>query len=186
MSDYRRLRVPGGCYFFTVALLDRRAAALEQEAVRTALRQAITETRRAWPFTIDAWVLLPDHLHCIWTLPDGDAGYGRRWSRIKRLTSQVLDSPQWQPSSPSRIKRRESGLWQRRFWEHVIRDEQDFARHFDSVHWNPVKHGLVRRAADWPWSSFHRWVQAGVYPTNWGLSDDMEHEAAHGEPCWHP
>lgn len=184
MSDYRRLRIPGGSYFFTLALYDRRSAVLTDAPVRAALRTAVVQARGTRPWTIDAWVLLPDHLHCLWTLPPGDTDYSARWSTIKRLTSQAVEPPQTRPASASRLKRRESTLWQRRFWEHGIRDEEDFARHLDYVHWNPVKHGLVPRAADWPWSSLHRWIRLGVYPPDWGLAEDQEAASDHGEPTW--
>jgi putative transposase len=123
------------------------------------------------PFSIDAMVLLPDHLHCIWTLPEGDADYAMRWNRIKRGVSQRTRERVAATLSASRLKRGELGLWQRRFWEHQIRDERDFARHVEYIHWNPVKHGYVTRAADWPYSSFHRYVTQGVYPRNWGGGD---------------
>jgi putative transposase len=184
MSNYRRLRISGGSYFFTLSLYDRRSAVLTDAPVLAALRAAIVQTRGTRPWTIDAWVLLPDHLHCIWTLPPGDTDYSARWSAIKRLTSQAVRLPQAQPASASRLRRRESNLWQRRFWEHCIRDEEDFARHLDYVHWNPVKHGLVARAADWPWSSLHRWIGLGVYPADWGLAEDQEAGSDHGEPRW--
>ncbi|MFZ0790327.1 MAG: transposase [Chromatiaceae bacterium] len=184
MSDYRRPRIPGGCYFFTLALYDRQSAVLTDPPVRAALRAAIVKTRLTRPWSIDAWVLLPDHLHCIWTLPAGDVDYSARWSVIKRLTSQAVHPPQARTASASRLKRRESNLWQRRFWEHCIRDEDDFARHLDYVHWNPVKHGLVSRAVDWPWSSLNRWIGLGVYPSDWGLAEGQEAGSDHGEPAW--
>lgn len=138
--------------------------------VRDALREAIRQTRLTAPFDIDAWVLLPDHLHCIWTLPQGDANFSMRWSMIKRYVSrQCGDAFGVKEISSSRARRHESGLWQRRFWEHQIRDDGDFARHVDYIHWNPVKHGLAARAADWPYSTFHRFVRDGAYPSDWGL-----------------
>ena len=115
MSDYRRPRVPGGCYFFTLALYDRQSAVLTDPPVRAALRAAIVKTRLTRPWSIDAWVLLPDHLHCIWTLPAGDVDYSARWSAIKRLTSQAVLLPDARPASASRLRRLESNLWQRRF-----------------------------------------------------------------------
>ncbi len=184
MSEYRRVRIPGGCYFFTLALYDRRAAVLTDERVRAALRAATIETRRDYPFCIDAWVLMPDHLHCIWTLPECDCDYGRRWSMMKRLTSQAVDLPDLRPPSDSRLRRRESNLWQRRFWEHAIADDDDYARHFDYVHWNPVRHGLVGAARDWPWSTFHRWVGLGVYADDWGRAEIGDDACDYGEPPW--
>lgn len=176
MSDYRRARDPGACYFFTLVSHQRRPL-LTEAPLRAALRQAIERVRVGYPFAIDGWVLLPDHLHCLWRLPEGDADFGLRWSMIKRLTSQTLPRPGG-VSLSSRL-RRESGLWQRRFWEHRIRDAEDYRRHLDYLHFNPVRHGLVRRVVDWPWSSFHRLVREGVYPPDWG--GDMEVEGAFGE-----
>jgi putative transposase len=185
MSEYRRVRIPGGCYFFTLALYDRQAAVLTDDAVRAALHAAVVETRRAYPFRIDAWVLMPDHLHCIWTLPEGDSGYSMRWSMIKRLTSQAVQIERLKPASASRQRRRESNLWQRRFWEHAIRDDADYARHFDYVHWNPVKHGLAGAALDWPWSTFRRWVERDVYPAEWGRAEIADDDGDYGEPPWY-
>jgi putative transposase len=125
------------------------------------------------PFAIDAWVLLPDHLHCIWTLPADDADFGRRWGRIKLLVTRAVaadyERAEWRTAS--RIARRGSSLWQRRFWEHQIRDDADYAAHMDYVHFNPVKHSLVRAVADWPHSTFHRLVKAGVYTADWAGGD---------------
>jgi len=167
---YRRARIQGGMYFFTVVTFRRRPI-LTCDAMRQSLREAVIETRKSHPFRIDAWVLLPDHLHCIWTLPSGDNRFSARWSLIKRYVSRGSGSlftfgAESLPSS--RRSRNESGIWQRRFWEHAIRDQADFNRHVDYIHWNPVKHGLVQRPIDWPWSTFHRFVKAGVYPADWG------------------
>ena len=115
---------------------------------------------------MDAVVILPDHLHCVWRLPDGDADYSTRWSLIKATFSRSL--ARGERRSASRIKRGERGIWQRRFWEHCLRDENDYARHVDYIHWNPVKHGHVDRATDWAYSSFHRYVARGVYASDWG------------------
>lgn len=169
MPDYRRDHTPGGTWFFTIVTYRRRRL-LTHPAVRLALRGAIEKTRTSHPFTIDAWVLLPDHLHCLWTLPPGDTGFPARWSLIKRRTSQTLaDCPGLlPPPGQSRTRRRESTLWQRRFWEHRIRDEDDLKRHLDYIHWNPVRHGLVGHVGDWPWSTFHCWLKRGMYPEDWG------------------
>ena len=167
MTDYRRSRITGGTYFFTVVTQDRRPI-LTTETVRAALRQAIQQARTTLPFQIDAWVLLPDHLHCIWTLPEGDANYSARWAIIKRRVSgrcaEIVDAPQ----SDSGRMRNERAFWQRRFWEHQIRDDADMARHVDYIHWNPVKHGLAKVVKDWPYSSFHKYVSHGTYPSDWG------------------
>lgn len=165
MSDYRRAQDAGACYFFTL-VTHQRQPLLTQPRLREALRLAIVQVRQRYPFNICAWVLLPDHLHCLWQLPEEVADYGLRWSMIKRLTSQAV--PSAQGISLSRRLRRESGLWQRRFWEHRIRDEADYCRHMDYLHWNPMRHGLVERVGDWPWSSYHRLVRDGIYPADWG------------------
>jgi putative transposase len=168
MSRYRRAAATGSSYFFTVAAY-RRQPILSDEAIRNALRTAIETVRMARPFVIDAWVLLPDHLHCVWTLPDGDADFPTRWMLIKRAVSLACREnyrrADWVTSS--KLKHRESTIWQRRFWEHQIRDENDFARHVDYIHFNPVKHGHVQQAEDWPYSTFHRYVHDGVYARDW-------------------
>ena len=150
MSDYQRVRIPGGCYFFTVNLAERGNNDL---LVRhwPVLRTVIAEVRRAWPFRIDACVVLPDHLHSIWTLPADDADVAVRWMLVKTGFSRRL--PAGEPRSASRRRRGERGIWQRRFWEHAIRDERDFAAHVDYVHFNPVRHGYVPEPQQWPYST---------------------------------
>jgi putative transposase len=170
VSDYRRNRVPGGTYFFTVNLRDRDNDLLTMQivALRTAVRHAVTK----WPFHIDAWVVLPDHMHCIWTLPEGDVDYSGRWRVIKAAFSRAL--PDTERRSISQLKRSERGIWQHRFWEHTIRDDRDYAAHMDYTHFNPVKHGYVSNAADWPYSSFRRCARNGIYPESWlGTPDTM-------------
>lgn len=164
MTEYRRYRAAGGCYFFTVTLLDRRSALLVREI--EALRMAVRRVRAAKPFHIDAWVVLPEHLHCVWTLPEGDSDFSGRWKDIKTIFSKRL--PGGEARSASRVGKGERGIWQRRFWEHTIRDERDYAAHVDYVHFNPVKHGLVTDVAAWPYSTFHRDVARGIYPEAWG------------------
>lgn len=164
---YRRVRVPGASYFFTVVAWQRRQILCRPE-VRQAVRSAFREELRTRPFVMDAVVLLPDHLHCIWTLPPGDDDFPARWRRIKASVSRAVGQQLEAEPTASRRRKGERGLWQRRYWEHVIRDEADFAAHLDYIHFNPVKHGLVERAADWPWSSFHRYTAAGTYPLDWG------------------
>jgi putative transposase len=173
MPDYRRNRVPGGTYFFTVNLLDRRADLLTREIDR--LRDAVRQSHAKMPFHIDAWVVLPEHMHCIWTLPDGDADFSRRWYMVKMLFSKSL--PNTERRSASMANRGERGIWQRRFWEHTIRDDQDYQAHMDYTHFNPVKHGLARNAADWPYSSFRRCVANGVYPAEWLGKDALQIDA---------
>jgi len=170
MPDYRRNRVPGGTYFFTVNLLERRRELLTSHVEE--LRNAVRGVRRRRPFHIDAWVVLPDHLHCIWTLPPQDADFSTRWKEIKVTFARSL--PAGERLSPVRRVKGERGIWQRRFWEHTIRDDRDYARHMDYVHFNPVKHGHVACAADWPYSSFRRCVVAGIYPEDWGGGQTVE------------
>ncbi len=163
MPRYIRRRVDGGTYFFTIVLMNRGSRLLLEhvELLRTAFRHV----RARRPFDIDAIVILPDHLHCIWTLPTGDHDYSTRWRLIKHYFSRAL--PSGESRSRSRTRRGERGLWQRRFWEHTIRDENDFDRHVEYIHYNPVKHGYVDRPIDWPYSSFHRYVSRGIYPATW-------------------
>ena len=175
MPDYRRNRVAGGSYFFTVNLDDRRSDLLVAEIA--ALRCAVRETRLARPFHIDAWVVLPDHMHCLWTLPPGDADFPLRWRMIKARFSRRVAHPD--DRRASLLRRREAGVWQRRYWEHTIRDDGDYAAHVDYIHFNPVKHGFVEHPAAWPFSSFRRCVARGVYPDGWmgaevGLGDAGE------------
>ncbi|MCW5698541.1 MAG: transposase [Rhodospirillales bacterium] len=171
MPDYRRYRVPGGCYFFTVVLLRRCGNRLLTERIDL-LRHAVRHVRAARPFTIDAWVVLPDHLHAIWTLPEGDDDFPTRWRLIKTLFVRGL--PPTEKLTPVRKRKGERGIWQRRFWEHVIRDDADFAAHMDYVHFNPVKHGLVATPAEWPHSTFRACVERGLYPLSWiGGNQDL-------------
>jgi putative transposase len=163
MPNYRRNRIPGGTYFFTVNLLDRRSDLLVTHI--DALREGVRQARAKRPFHIDAWVVLPDHMHCLWTLPEGDADFSGRWKSIKTWFSRSL--PAVEPLTKSRALRGERGLWQRRFWEHTIRDERDYAAHMDYVHFNPVKHGYVQSVDAWPFSSFRRCVEEGFYPRDW-------------------
>jgi putative transposase len=239
MPNYRRAAIPGATYFFTV-VSHQRQPILCDDAFRTALRAAITTVQNKYTFNINAWVLLPDHLHCIWTLPENDHAYSMRWSMIKRLVTQAVgahgapygmsrhgiigahgapygmsrdgiigahgapyedsrlvgrvrhahhDHPvQIHPEhrvyhpyvSSSRLQRREGVIWQRRFWEHRARDQADLNRCLDYLHWNPVKHGYVTRVADWPYSTFHRFVREGIYPQDWG-GQGMVEDGAFGE-----
>ena len=163
MPDYLRHRAAGGTYFFTVNLAERRSAMLVEHI--DALRAAFVATRRARPFKLDAIVVLPEHLHCLWTLPAGDDDFPVRWAQIKAGFSRHVACDEYRRRS--RIRKRERGVWQRRYWEHLIRDEDDLHRHLDYVHFNPVKHGHVGLAADWPHSSFLRYVARGIYPMDW-------------------
>jgi putative transposase len=123
-------------------------------------------------------VILPDHLHCIWTLPPEDTDFLTRWGLKKGQFSRGIEKRE--SISRSRSTRGERGIWQRRFWEHLIRDDEDFNRHIDYIHWNPVKHGWAKHVADWPYSSFHHYVRRGLYPANWGAEIGLEIEAGEG------
>ena len=173
MSRYRRASGTGMTYFFTVVTY-RRQPILCDDAIRAALRDAIKTVRATRPFVIDAWVLLPDHLHCLWTLPEGDADFSTRWMKIKRAVSVACgkDYHRVDWMTASKLKHRETTIWQRRFWEHQIRNEDDFIRHVEYIHFNPVKHGYTQRAADWAYSSFHRYVREGVYTDDWAGARD--------------
>lgn len=164
MSNYRRAFIPGGTWFFTVNLLQRHHNDLLVREIDL-LRETVKRVRKRYPFRIDAWVVLPDHLHCVWTLPPGDAGFSTRWRLIKSAFSRAL--PKTEYRSDVRKAAGERGIWQRHYWEHCIRDDTDYQRHVDYVHVNPLKHGYVRRVADWPYSTFHLYVAKGIYPMDW-------------------
>lgn len=170
MPDYRRHRVPGGTYFFTINLLERRSDLLVRHVA--ALREAVRRTRSERPFHIDAWVVLPDHMHCVITLPTGDDDFSNRIKAIKIRFVRAVAPKEWR--STVRIAKGERGIWQRRFWEHANRNDEDYARHIDYIHYNPAKHGHVTRVADWPYSTFHRWAAAGAYPADWGGGDPAD------------
>ena len=169
MPEYRRALVPGGVYFFTVVTHRRQplfSTLRNVNLLRTALRRVMSRH----PFRIDAMVVLPDHLHAIWTLPADDWAFDRRWRLIKgAVTRGVSAGPA--SDNTSRKRRGERAVWQRRFWEHLIRDQADFNRHMDYIHYNPVHHGLVDNPGAWPYSSFHRLVERGIYPPGWGASE---------------
>jgi putative transposase len=152
MPNYRRVFIPGGSYFFTVNLLDRKSRLLVDQI--DSLRDAVRVTKRNYPFEIEAMVILPDHIHAIWTLPSHDRDYPARWRSIKMRCTKSL--PATEPRDAVRTLRGERGIWQRRYWEHFIRDERDLNAHIDYCWHNPVKHGHVEKAEDWPFSSFHR------------------------------
>ncbi len=164
MSNYRRDRTAGGVYFFTVTLANRHSDLLFTEIER--FRDAYRAVARSHPFETIAICVLPDHIHALWQLPPGDDNFSLRWRLIKHRFSHGL--PRAPERSVSKIRRGEAGIWQRRFWEHRIRDASDLSRHVDYIHFNPVKHGLVEHVVDWPFSSFHRYVTTGSLPANWG------------------
>jgi len=166
--DYRRSKQPGGNFFFTL-VTHQRQKILTEESNIARINDAFKREMAKRPFTIEAFVLLPDHLHTIWKLPDGDHNYSTRWSAIKRYFSTGCVGAE-HVISESRRQKREKAVWQRRFWEHTIQDEEDWRRHMDYIHYNPVKHGYVASPKDWPYSSFHRCVQLGWYTTEWGTS----------------
>jgi putative transposase len=163
---YRRSHSPNGTFFFTVNLQDRSSWLLVDRV--GPLRDAVRSVRSRYPFTIDAWVVLPDHLHAIWTMPGEDANYALRWSLIKAAFSRKIVPAEF--VSRSRREKGERGIWQRRYWEHQIRDVDDYARHVDYVHFNPVKHGHVASAADWPYSSIHRHIRDGLVSSAWATT----------------
>ncbi|EOW1327198.1 REP-associated tyrosine transposase [Klebsiella aerogenes] len=150
MSNYRRSYIPGGCWFFTVNLQNRHSDLLTRHIDH--LRAAIACAKRKRPFQINSWVVLPEHMHCIWTLPEGDSDYSGRWREIKKSFTRALAQSQ---------------IWQPRFWEHAIRNDEDYRRHMDYVYINPLKHRLVGCVSDWPYSTFHRDVRQGLYPEDW-------------------
>jgi len=168
MSEYRRVYVPGGTYFFTV-VTEGRARLFASDRARQLLGSVMRQCFQRRPVEIAALVLLPDHLHTLWTLPPGDQEYSLRWRWIKREFTRhwLALGGREQNRAKSRVRERRRGVWQRRFWEHTIRDEADLEAHFDYIHYNPVKHRLVTRPRDWPWSSFHRWVNNGHYDIDW-------------------
>ena len=172
MSDYHRNYVPGGTYFFTCVTY-RRARILTTELGRHCLRIAIEKVRSDHPFDVVAIVLLPDHWHAVWTLPRGDDRYSLRWMRIKEEFTEawLKGGGDELVQSWSRKRHRQRGVWHKRYWEHTIDDEDDLKRCVDYIHWNPRKHGLVRRVCDWQWSSFRRFVELGEYGLHWGGVD---------------
>ena len=169
MPNYRRNRIPGATYFFTVNLRDRRSGLLVTQI--DALREAVRNVCEQSPFHTDAWVVLPDHMHCLWTLPETDSDFPDRWRRIKAGFSKSL--PNITQGSGGRLHKGERGIWQRGYWEHTIRDDRDYTAHMDYIHFNPVKHGLTQDPSDWSFSSFRRCVAAGLYPAGW-LGGDVE------------
>ena len=180
MPDYRRNRIPGGTYFFTVNLLDRTRPLLTDNI--DTLRKSVRRVRELMPFHIDAWVVLPDHMHTLWTLPEGDADFPKRWQAIKMAFSRTI--PLGEPMSPNARARHERGIWQRRYWEHTIRNDHDYAAHMDYIHFNPVKHGLAPTPSAWPFSSFHTCVTRGLYPPDWTTPTPEPPHQGEPEPSW--
>jgi putative transposase len=167
---YRRANMPSATYFFTVNLAERKSHLLVEQV--ELLRESVRQVKQAHPFVIDAMVIMPDHLHALWTLPLGDKDFSTRWGLIKAGFSRRLDVSE--SISSSRKSKGERGIWQRRFWEHLIRDERDFERHVDYIHYNPVKHGFVGRPMDWPLSSIHRYIKLHILDENWTCDVEIE------------
>ncbi len=162
MADYRRVYQQGGCYFFTVVTHQRAPLFSNPDNIHH-LKTALHKVKQNRPFKIDAIVIMPDHIHTLWQLPDGDCDFSSRWREIKKYVSrQITQTPY--PVKSTRV-------WQSRFWEHLIRDDNDWRRHMDYIHYNPVKHGYVNDPVLWPWSSLPRCIENGLYIHNWGVSD---------------
>lgn len=174
MPRYIRPKTENAVLFFTVVAYQRRKIFCQPDFL-AALRRSIQQVRKQHPFSILAWVQLPDHLHCIWEMPNDDGDYGKRWGQIKLLTTRACPQYHLSPNimPHSKHKRHEKGIWQRRFYEHHIRDDSDMQRHMDYLHYNPVKHGYVNNVMDWQYSSFHRLVCEGIYPPDWGADDEI-------------
>lgn len=186
MSNYRRAR-NGSTYFFTVVTHKRRPI-LCLEKSRITLRRILLDLKQIRPFVIKAWVLLPDHIHCIWTLPEDDRDYSMRWGWLKKEFSKRMrkikafeDLVSTPDPGSSRTRQRDENVWQRRFWEHMIRDDDDYRMHCDYIHFNPVRHGLVSRPRDWPYSTFHKYARNGVYRESWGGFETTFPEGVCGE-----
>ena len=170
---YRRVKIPGGTFFFTVNLADRRSMLLTD--CIASLREAVRTVKLRHPFHIHAWVVLPEHMHAIWTMPGEDDDYSMRWMLIKQRFSRAIASHE--RVNASKRRKGERGVWQRRFWEHQIRDDIHLGHHMDYVHINPVKHGYVERASAWPYSSIHQYIRRGDLAPDWACDPDL-HELA--------
>ena len=172
MPEYRRYYEEGGMYFFTVVTYHR-LPILTNPTSRKILREAWLKTQARQPFETIAVCLLPDHLHCLWKLPDGDSDFSTRWKEIKHAFTKgyLQQIGPGEERNASRQKQGEAAIWQRRFWEHTIDGEDDFENHLDYIHYNPVKHQYVTRPGDWPWSSFKRFVMEGIYDPDWEGGD---------------
>jgi len=175
--QYRRANVKGGTYFFTVNLAERQRTLLVDEI--DVLRDVMKTVKESHPYHIDAMVVLPDHLHALWTMPEGDNDYPKRWMLIKSVFSRSVSKGE--RISSSRKRKGERGIWQRRYWEHCIKDDRDYEHHVNYIHFNPVKHGYVNKAVDWEYSSIHRYIADGVMPENWGISPELDVMGGFGE-----
>ena len=175
MSDYIRSKIEGGTYFFTVVTFNRMPI-FNNSFARKWLKTAFQKIQQKYPFKIIAICLLPEHLHCIWQLPKNDKDYSIRWKGIKGLFTKyyLLNGGKQGNRNKSRIEKREAAVWQRRYWEHTIIDEDDLLNHIDYIHFNPVKHGYVNHPGKWPWTSFHKFTQLGYYEDFWGLNEPLK------------
>ena len=173
---YRRSAAVGGTFFFTVNLANRSSRLLTSHI--HVLRDTVCRVQRTHPFKIVAMVVLPDHVHAIWTLPSSDSDFPLRWSLIKSGFSRALEKTEY--IDEARRRKRERGVWQRRYWEHQIRDDADLTRHVDYIHINPVKHGHACVPIDWPYSSIHRYIRLGLLPADWAIDRDIL-ESGYGE-----
>lgn len=168
--EYRRTIVKGAVYFFTLNLRDRKSDLLIKEIDK--LRLAFNKVIRKHPFKIEGIVILPDHLHFMFKLPSNDGDYPLRIRLIKSAFTHQIEGNEY--TNPSRDKKKERGIWQRRYWEHLIRDERDFESHLNYIYYNPVKHGYVKRVINWPYSSIHRDIKLGIFPVNWACELDFK------------
>ena len=174
---YRRVKITGGTYFFTLNLAERKKTLLIDHI--DILRHIVNKVKQRHPFKRDAMVILPDHLHAMITLPNGDNDYATRWMLIKQGFSRQI--PKTEKINKSRKTRSERGIWQRRYWEHLIRDEYDYEKHVDYIHYNPVKHGYVKQAVEWKYSTIHRYINEGILHPCWGYTGEDSNEAFYGE-----
>ena len=172
---YRRSQTKGATYFFTVLTYKRKKILCKKDNVKI-IKGAFKQIALQHPFNVDAFVLLPDHIHCIWTLPESDNAFSTRWRLIKGYFTRRCDMKHRDDQTRNMQKKGLQGVWQQRFWEHRIRDERDFAAHVDYIHYNPVKHRLAKAPKDWEWSTFHRYVKEGIYDINWGTKEEIRFE----------
>ena len=166
---YRRLTTKGACYFFTLNLQNRQQTLLTDHI--DTLRNTINKVKHNHPFKLDALVILPEHLHILITLPRDDNNYAKRIMLIKTSFSRQL--PKEENISKSRKSKRKRGIWQRRYWEHQIRNDEDYENHINYIHYNPVKHGYVNNANEWQYSTIHQYIKQGVITQNWGSENIM-------------
>lgn len=172
---YRRSKSQGATYFFTLVTHERKKLLCHGDNAGL-LKKAFEIVKARHPFTVEAIVLLPDHLHCIWTMPPGDGDFSKRWMLIKSTFTRTCIDPCPSAVSQTKERKRERNIWQRRFWEHEIRDEVDYKRHVDYIHYNPVKHGLTLSPVAWQYTSFHRYVKMGAYHPDWGAREQIDFE----------